>query len=145
MYSDDAQLYRFLCWPKVFLQVEAIIAGESKSLRPPCNHSSSLTPHPHHHSTTAIHTRIIARTHARTLPTRRPLHTVLTSKTKMKPKTVAHRTFGASVFVPPKRAKGFSHHNSKSSEDQGNHGRAQGRLPLNQSTKITTYKDYKDI
>ena len=60
-----------------------------------------------------IYARSHARTHARTLPTRRILHTVFTIKTILKPKTLAHRTLGASVFVPPKRAKGVSHHNIK--------------------------------
>ena len=35
MHSDDAQPCRCLCWSKVFMQVEAIIAGESTSQRPP--------------------------------------------------------------------------------------------------------------
>jgi len=35
MHSDDAKPCRCLCWSKVFMQVEAIIAGESTSQRPP--------------------------------------------------------------------------------------------------------------
>ena len=84
--------------------------------------------------TSVILARMYARTHARTHDshTQDGAH-CLHNQDHNEAKDNAHRTFGASVFVPPKRAKGFSHHNSKSSEDQGNQRQAQGPPPLNQA------------
>ena len=68
-------------------------------------HSSSLTPYSHHHldiCLTSKHLRSLARTHAFS-------HAM---ETIMKPNTLAYRTLGASVVAPPKRAKGFIHHNT---------------------------------
>ena len=65
-------------------------------------------------STSATPPRIYARTHARTHAS----HTQVGAhcphnQDHNEAKDIAHRTLGASVFVPPKRAKGFSHHNTK--------------------------------
>ena len=82
-------------------------------------------------SHTSTHLRSHARTHARTLPTRRMVHTVFTIKTLMKPKTLPTELLGRVCLYPQNVQRGF--HTITPSEDQGNRGRAQGPLPLNQS------------
>jgi len=83
-------------------------------------------------STSATPPRIYARTHARTHASHtQDVHTVFTIKTIMKPKTLPTELLGRVCLYPQNVQRGF--HTIIPSEDQGNRGRAQGPLPLNQS------------